>query len=83
MNRNACVLIRVDFALSCDGVLLAWHWFLGQYVAILENNCRVTEYEVYSAIDIAFSVELTIGVCVECVLVRVKFAAVKNREISS
>jgi len=40
-----------------------------EYVAALENSSCVSEYEIYSSINVTFSIELTQGSCVKCVLI--------------
>lgn len=77
MNGNACVLVRICSSLCCDCV-----HFVGRVsrkdVTILEYGSRVTEYEVNCAVDVAFSVELSVGMDIECVLVAFKAASVKH-----
>ena len=49
-------------------VLLAFHGLSGYELAFLEHNCRVSEDEVNGACDDGVTVELPVGVGVECVL---------------
>ena len=78
MDGSTCVLIRVCSALSGDGIELSTVWLSWIYVAVLEDNSSVSEYEIHSAVDITFSVELSLGMCVQSVLVAFKAAPVKR-----
>lgn len=68
MDRNARILVRVGSALGGDGVGFVG-WVTSVDVAVLEHNSSVAEYEVDSAINVTFSVELSIGVDVKGILV--------------
>lgn len=68
MDRNARVLVRVGPTLGSDSVCLVWR-VTGVNVAVLENDSCVAENEVHSAVDVAFPVELSLGVDVEGILV--------------
>lgn len=68
MDRKARVLIWVGPTLGRDCDLLLAHGPSCVDHAVLEDRSRVTEDEVHSAIDVAFFVELSLGVDVEGVL---------------
>lgn len=65
MDRDPRVLVRVDPALCRDGDLLAGEGTAGVDHAVLEDDGGVAENEVDGAVDVAFLVELTLGVNVD------------------
>lgn len=81
MDGDSGVLIRVGFALGCDGVLLAGEGLSGEDVAVLEDDGGVAEYEVHCPVDVALAVELAVGVGVERVLKRVHLTAEEDGEV--
>lgn len=81
MDDNPGVLVRIEFPLSGEGVLLPGDGFLREDVAVLEDDGRVPEYEVYRAVDVAVTVELAVGVRVERVLKGVEPAPVEYGEV--
>jgi hypothetical protein len=48
-------------------------------VTILKNNCSVAKYEVNSAINVTFSIELSLRMDIEGVLVSFEAALVEHR----
>lgn len=78
MDGDAGVLVRVLSVLGRDGVALGGHGLSGIYVAVLQDHCRVAEYEVYRPVNVAFAIELAQGVDVERVLVSENFAPVDH-----
>lgn len=78
LDWHACILIWVRFALSSDGIELAWHWLPWLYATVLENHCCISKDEVYRPSDLATSVELAIWMCVECVLKCVEGATIED-----
>lgn len=83
MDHDSRVLIRVGSSLGCDGVLLVGHGSPCIYIAVLNNSSGVTKDEIYGTINVAFFVELTLGVDVEGVLISFKAATVKDGEVGS
>lgn len=81
MDREAGVLNGLLSALGRDRVLLVGEAFAGKDLAVLEYDSSVPEHEVDGACDLAFAVELALGVGVESVLVPVKSATVEYREV--
>lgn len=81
MYNYAGVFIWVCPALCCDCVLLLAHWFSYVHITVLEDSSSVSEDEVYGAIDVTVSVELALGVDVECVLVTLETTLVEHREV--
>ncbi|PON63470.1 LOW QUALITY PROTEIN: hypothetical protein PanWU01x14_131340 [Parasponia andersonii] len=77
LDRSACVLVRVGSALSSYGVELAGERQPRIDVAVLDNNSSVAEYEVHGAVNVAFSVELSLGMSIQGVLVGFEAAAVE------
>lgn len=71
-------MVRVDFSLGGDGVLLVGHRLPGEDVAVLEDDGGVTEHEIDCSNDVAFAVELAVRVCVKCVLETVESASVED-----
>lgn len=80
MNYNSSVLVSVDPALGGDGVGLV-RGIACIYVAVLEDNSGISEYEIDSPVDVTFSVELPVGMGIESVLVTFEAAFVEHREI--
>ena len=68
----------IALALCCDRVELICQWLSWLNVAALEHNRCIAEDEVYGACDVAFAVELAVGVGVESVLIGVKRAPVED-----
>lgn len=62
MDRDPSVLIWVFSILSRDCYLLFVHWLSGVNVAVLEDDCGVTENEINGAVNVAIAIELTLGV---------------------
>nr|GMD67669.1 hypothetical protein BHE74_00022651 [Ipomoea batatas] len=60
LDGNAGVVVRVEFSLGGDGVLLAGHGFSGVDPAVLEDDGGVSEDEVDGADDGAVFVELAV-----------------------
>lgn len=83
MDGNSGVLVRVGSALSRDGVLLLVHGPPGEDHAVLEDDGGVAEDEVYGAVDVAFFVELPLGMDIESVLVAFEATAIEDREVSA
>lgn len=81
LDCDTCVLIRVFFALGCDGVLLVAPRLAGEDVAALVDNSSIAEDEVDGAGDITFTVELAVGMGVEGVLEGIEGAAVEDRAV--
>jgi len=81
VDGSARVLIWVGSSLCGDGVELATHWKARIDVTVLEHCRGVSEYEIYGAVDVAFPVELSQGMGVQCVLVSFEAAAVKRGQI--
>jgi len=79
LNGNPCVLIGVVPALSGVKYLLILQGSPGEEIAILQNHGRVAEDEIYGAIDVAFSVELTKRMGVKGVLVPFEATAIEGR----
>ncbi|PON79340.1 hypothetical protein TorRG33x02_236220, partial [Trema orientale] len=77
LDRSAGVLVRVGSALGSYGVELAGERQPGIDVAVLENNSSVAEYEVHGAVNVAFSVELSLGMSIQGVLVGFEAADVE------
>ena len=78
MDHYACVLVRVEPALSRDHVLLAQVGTPGLDGAVLEDDSGVAEDEVDGAGDEAVCEELAVVVDVEGVLVCKEVAAVEG-----
>lgn len=78
LYNDPCILVGIVFALCCDSVLLAGHGFFGADVAVLEDDGGVSENEIYSSVNVAFAVELSVGMGVERVLKAVNAAAVED-----
>lgn len=70
-------------ALGGDNATLVGHGFADDEFAILKDGGAVTEDEIDGAGDIAVTVELTPGVCVECVLMSLHCAVVEDGHVSS
>ena len=70
-------MIWVGPALCGDGIGFVWG-ITCIYVAILQDHCSVTKYKVNRAIDVAFPIELSIGVDIEGVLEPFKAASVEH-----
>lgn len=81
MDGYTRVLIRVFSVLSCDGVFLLRHGLSRVEAAVLENNCSVAEYEIHGTVNVTFAVELTIRMCIHCVLVSDDVASVDHRVV--
>lgn len=81
MDRNSGVLIWVISTLGRDHIDLALQWPSYIYHAILEYNCSISKYKVYCAIDVAFSIELALGMDHEGVLVTLDGTPVEDGEI--
>lgn len=64
MDRSPGVLVRIRSALSRDHVGLTGAGKTGIYVTVLEDNSSISKYEVYCAINITFSKELSEGMSV-------------------
>jgi len=79
VDDNARVLVRVSPSLGSYCVLLGCHGLSSVDVAVLENNCSVTKYEVNCAVDVALLKELSLSVDVEGVLVSFDAALVEDR----
>ncbi|RHN43754.1 hypothetical protein MtrunA17_Chr8g0391301 [Medicago truncatula] len=62
MYYNSSVFIWICSSLCCYGVLLVAHWFSDKDVAVLKDSNGVTEDEIDCSIDVAVTVELTVGV---------------------
>lgn len=82
MDDDAGVLVRIGSALGGDGVGLV-AWFAGEDVAVLENDGGIAEDEIDSAIYVAISIELAIGVDIEGVLVAFEAAPVEDGEVGA
>lgn len=83
LNRNAGVLVDVLLTLGCDGVKLVGKWLPRPDVAVLEHHRGVAEDEVDGTGDIAVSVELTVWVGVESVLIAIKWTSRHHREVGA
>lgn len=81
MDGDSCGLVWVGSSLGCHYVHLPDHWPPCVDHAILEYDCCVPEYEIYSAIDVAISVKLSLGVGVESVLVTFEATTVEDGEV--
>ena len=80
MNRNPGILIRVGPSLGRDVVLIGGA-FSGHDVTALEHDGGVSEDEIDGAGDVGFSIELSFGESVECVLVPIDGASVYNGSV--
>lgn len=74
-------MVRVVAALCSNDVGLAFERSPDENDAVLEDYGGVAENEVDGAVDVAFSVELALGVDHESVLVALDGATVEDREI--
>lgn len=78
LDRNASVLIWVFLSLSSDGVELIGKRLPWLDVAVLEDHSSIAKYEVYGTCNVAFFVELAIGVGVKGVLESIKWTLVEH-----
>jgi hypothetical protein len=70
VDRNAGIFIWAGPTLRCNEIVLPRRQrFPHVNATVLENHCRVPEYEIHGPINIGFSIELAFGVSVEGVLV--------------
>lgn len=69
-------------ALSGDHAALVVHWFTDHHFTVLEHSGGISEDKIDGAGDHAVTIELAVGVCVECVLVCVDVAIVEDRVIA-
>lgn len=60
MQGYTRILIWVFSILGRDGVLLLSHRLTSINVALLENHGSIAKYEVYSAVNVAFTEKLTV-----------------------
>ena len=77
MNGNTCILVRISSALCSDGVDLI-RWVPSIDVAILEHNSCIAKYKVNRAIDVTLSIELSLRMNIECVLITLEAASIKD-----
>lgn len=83
MNDDASVLIRVCSRLRRHRVLLVAHRSPHVDVAVLKHRHGVPEYEVYGSVYVAITVELTVRVHVQRVLVPLEAAPVEHRVVGA
>lgn len=83
LDDDAGVLVGVGAALGSNDVGLAVVGLAYEYVGVLDDGGRVAEDEVDGAEDVAFSVELPLGVDAEGVLVPLDAAAVEDGLVGS
>lgn len=76
-------LSNINYTLCSYSNLLLWHWPPCIYIAWLEDHSSVAKDEVHSAINVAFLIELSLGVNIESVLIPFKWTAIEHREIST
>lgn len=77
MDNNTRVLVLVGSSLGGDCVGLAT-WTTCENVAVLKNGSCVSEDKIDSSVNVAITVELAVGVNVECVLVTLKATLIEN-----
>ena len=83
VKRRASNLVRVSAALSGDRIELALEGEARVDVARLEDDGGVAKDEVNGAVDVAFAVELAVGVGVEGVLVGLEAAPEEGGEVGA
>lgn len=83
VDWDSRVLVWVGSALSRDHALLPWDRFSCVDHAVLENYGGITEDEIDRTINVAFSVELSLWMHVESVLVSLKTAPEEHWEIGT
>ena len=81
MDHDPGVLVRVTSALCSDDVRLTFQRPSSVDHAILEDNSRVSKDEVDSSVDVAFAIELTLGVDKERVLVSLEPTSEEDSEV--
>lgn len=81
LDRNPSVLKRVVSGLGRNDIGLAVYGPSDENDAILENSSSIAEDEVYGAVDVALSVELSLGMDHESVLVALEGTLVEDREV--
>lgn len=69
--------------MGCYHVGLSTHGLSGYYFAVLEHDCRIAEDKIHCSGDVGVSVELPVGVGVECVLIGINAAAVNYGLVGS
>jgi len=77
-NTSLLSFLSLPFTLCCYGVLLFLHWPSCINVAGLEDHSSVAKDEIHCAIDVAISVELSLGVHIESVLVPFKATPIEH-----
>lgn len=75
LYRNACVLIRASATLRSHKILLSCSGIPGKNITVLENHCWITKNEIYCAINVRFSIELSFGKSIESVLITIDWAS--------
>ena len=78
MDNYARILVRIGSCLCSDGVLLVAHWSTDVDVAVLKNSNSVTKYEVYSSINVTVTIELTLRIDIQGILVTFEAATVED-----
>lgn len=78
MDHEPGVLIWVRPRLRRDGIFLVHHRLSDKDVAVLKNSNAVAENEVDSSVNVAFTIELAVGVGVQSVLVAFEAASVEK-----
>lgn len=81
MNRDPSILIGVISSLGCDHVGLVAHGPPHMDVAVLQDSRGIVKDEIYGAVDMAFAIELPLGVYKKSVLVAAEAAAVEDGEV--
>lgn len=78
LDGDASILIWVSPTLGSDSVVLLFHGLPWLYGTVLEDCSSIAKNEINGAYNLALSIELTIGMRVESVLICIEGAAMKD-----